>query len=220
MTDKIPESLNKFKAQLERALEQELERAPTAGPLRRVRPRTLVGTTLVLAGLAVVLTLVFTAASSPPAFAVTHNRDGTVSVKLMRLEGLHGANAALAQMHVRVKLVRLAATCSGPPPGPPRNLTWRGSQARIKPWRIPRGRTLVIGVRKDGRMNYSARVAVGAGPDCMQVIPPSCRGPKGNHSNRAIQLTPPAPPDAAGNRTVHQLPAPSCQGAPQLSSKH
>lgn len=79
---------------------------------RRVRPRLLAGTTVGAAGTAVVLALVLSAASSSPAFAVTRNRDGSYSVTLRALSAIPAANARLAKMGVRARLVQVPARCT------------------------------------------------------------------------------------------------------------
>ena len=48
----------------------------------RARPRMLAGTSLGAAGLATAAALIFGAASSSPAFAVTQNHDGTYTVQI------------------------------------------------------------------------------------------------------------------------------------------
>ena len=48
--------------------------------------------------------MLFGASTSPPAFAVTRNPDGTVTVNLMQLSGIAGANKKLAAMGVRAQI--------------------------------------------------------------------------------------------------------------------
>lgn len=150
MNEEIPESLNNFGGELERALKRELGRSPA--PKLRGRPRLLAGTTVAFAAIATALALAFTAASSSPAFAVTRNHDGSVSVRITRLSGVAGANARLKTLHIHARFVQMAAGCTQGPIPPTNDLVraagkWRVAQTNIKPWRIPRGRTLVIVVR-------------------------------------------------------------------------
>ncbi len=115
----------------------------------RARPGVLAGSTLGLAGMGTALALVLGAASTSPAFAVTPNRDGTVTVRIIRSAGIAGANARLSALHVRARVVQVA--CPTAPiqgaPGP----TGALPQARIDPRKIPPGGTLTIAAwRADG----------------------------------------------------------------------
>jgi hypothetical protein len=77
----------------------------TARPHRRPsRPQLLAGTTAGLAAMATAAALLFSASTSPPAFAVTRNPDGTVTVNLMHSSGIAGANEKLAAMGVRAQI--------------------------------------------------------------------------------------------------------------------
>ena len=77
--------------------------------VRWARPRVVgAGAGLaVLAALAAVLVLSATASS--PAYAVTRNADGTVTVKLLRVSGIPAANQKLVTMGVRARIVRAVA---------------------------------------------------------------------------------------------------------------
>ena len=79
--------------------------------VRRARPRVLAGTTVGLALAGVASVLVLSAASSPSAFAVSRNADGTVTVKLQRIAAIHGANAKLAALGIRARLVEVVPGC-------------------------------------------------------------------------------------------------------------
>ena len=81
----------------------ELARTERAGHTHRraIRPQLLAGTTVGLAAVATGAALLFGASTSPPAFAVTRNPDGTVTVNLTRPSGIAGANEKLAAMGVR-----------------------------------------------------------------------------------------------------------------------
>ncbi len=76
----------------------------TDQPRRVTRPRLLAGTTVGLAAIAVAAALLLGASTSPPAFAITRNHDGTVTVNLRKLAGIAGANAKLAAMGVRAQI--------------------------------------------------------------------------------------------------------------------
>lgn len=209
MSNDIPESLKKFEGQLERAVKRRLELA--SARRRRARPRILAGTTLAVAGLAAALVLVLSAASSPPAFALTRNHDGSISVTIMRPAGLREANAKLASMKIRARFVPVAIHCgmSGSPP-PPGNWSSKQAPVRIKPWQIRKNRTLVIGVRRNGRTATWSRGSRGPVPGCLPPGPPGRCHPhkgKGTLPNKTLKLKP-------GSRTQVQVPA-----CPQKSMK-
>ena len=70
-------------------------------PWLRGRPRLLAGSTLGLAGAGTALALALTGSAAPPAFAITRNVNGSVLVKISRLESLPEANHQLAAMGIR-----------------------------------------------------------------------------------------------------------------------
>jgi hypothetical protein len=209
VSDDIPTSLTKFEGELERAIKRELARPPAG----RSRPRALVGATLGLAGIATALALVLTAASSSPAFAVNRNDDGTVSVKIMRLEGVREANARLAAMNVPVQLQQ-AIHCAGRVPPPPTLVhPWR---FRFKPGRIPAGRKLVINLRF-GQLRVATKQAgfpprpPGAAPGCLTLIPPP---PCAWRVGRRMNLPLPGPRALRGMRIApRQVAIPNCKAA-------
>jgi hypothetical protein len=82
----------------------ELER-PVHRHRRATRAELLAGTTVGVAAVATTAALLLGASTSPPAFAVTRNPNGTVTVNLMKLSGISGANDKLAAMGVRAQIV-------------------------------------------------------------------------------------------------------------------
>jgi hypothetical protein len=75
---------------------------------RAIRPHLLAGTAVGLAAMATAVALLLGPSTSPPAFAVTRNPNGTVTVHLMRLSGIAGVNERLAAMGVRAQIAALA----------------------------------------------------------------------------------------------------------------
>ena len=90
----------------------ELARAERRGRKhsRATRPRLLAGTTVGVAAIATAAAVLLGASTSPPAFAVTRNPDGTVTVSLKQPSGIAGANRQLAAMGVRAQIAAQAKT--------------------------------------------------------------------------------------------------------------
>jgi hypothetical protein len=130
-TTPIPPSLERFGDELSRAAHRELSNPP--GPARvragRHRPRLLAGGTLGLAGVGAAVALALSAVSSTPAFAVTKNDDGSVTVQINQTSAITQANAKLTAMgieeQVTIYMAYGPAARSGPvscTPAPGTNL--------------------------------------------------------------------------------------------------
>jgi hypothetical protein len=106
---------------------------------RTSRPRLLAGTSVGLAATATAAAVLLGASTSPAAFAVTRNPDGTVTVNLMQPSGIAGANRKLAAMGVRAQIELQAKT-------PPRLVCPGGTAPTITfdPARIPSRQVLMI----------------------------------------------------------------------------
>ncbi len=164
-------------------------RRPAAKHAWRSRPRMLAGTTLGLAGIGTAAALLLGAASSSPAFAVTRNSDGTVSVSIDRLSGIAGANQKLASLGIRAKAVAVGVGCDsnwtvsrqeigGPGSfkrGHARPVSRKlaavraAAAAKIDPGKIPAGRTVVIAAWRAGQQVhvYASRAVAGPPPPCL-----------------------------------------------------
>ncbi len=106
---------------------------------RAPRPQLLAGSTVGLAAMATAAVLLLGASTSSPAFAVTRNPDGTVTVDLMQQSGIAGANERLAAMGVRAQIRALAKQ-------PPTFVCPSGAAPTITfdPASIPKRQALVI----------------------------------------------------------------------------
>jgi len=129
---------------------------------RRTRPRVLAAGTVAAVAAGTILALLLSATTSPPAFAVNRNPDGTVTVKLIKLSGVAGANQKLAAIGVRAKIVTAweAATfvkgqhpCQGKPAGAVRTLTF-------DPASIPRRQVLVLSTDRAAHLGYYSAASV------------------------------------------------------------
>lgn len=161
---------------------------PAADHRRRQRPKLLAGTTVGLAGVGTAVALIVSAAGSSPAFAVTRNNDGTVTVWIKRIDGIAGANARLEALGVRARAVAVAVGCKPPPgvtvkPGrliaaPKVHGNWTSARqvviARFDPKKIPSGRTLVLPAVRAGKEVRidPVRAVRGAAPPCLATFAP------------------------------------------------
>lgn len=218
-----------FKDHLWRELVREhgAELAQTPAPRsrsRRRRPRLLAGTTVGLAGLGTTLALALSAAGTSPAFAVTRNHDGTWSVTVRTLDAVPLANARLAALNLRARLVAVADGCGAPVPAK----VWaQRSQLlvhgiRFDATQIPPGKTLVVAAFRAGaRVEVSpAHLVPGAAPRCLPAVITQCligkaatiraAGGSGSSGNSGVVTVQPAFHANSGNSgAVITRPTPS-----------
>jgi hypothetical protein len=118
-----------------------------------------------LTAAAVAGALTFTASTSPPAYAVVVNPNGSVTLTINELIGVSGANAQLARLGVRARVARIEPHCAAHnhfirvrfpihadmPVVPELLRHGRGPFGRLRmiihPGEIPRGDTLLMTVR-------------------------------------------------------------------------
>jgi hypothetical protein len=125
---------------------------------RRPRRGLLAGTTFVAAAAVAVLALVLGGTSTSPAYAVNTNHDGSITLTINRLNGIHGANVRLSSLGVRAVAIQVPAACRA-----------ALAVARFDPRRIPVGKTLVIAAWRAGhsiRLS-SARISQAGAPACL-----------------------------------------------------
>ena len=147
------------------------------GPARR---RLLAGTSLGLAGAATAAALALTAGTAPPAFAVTSNANGTVTVTINQIAGIAGVNSELAALGVSARAVPIVQGCTasvqplpkGTAPGavlPAPNM----QSFTITPSAIPAGDTVVLAARQSGGAVQTTNALVqGAAPACVAAATP------------------------------------------------
>jgi hypothetical protein len=109
-----------------------------------------------------ILALLLGATTSPPAFAVNRNPDGTVTVKLIKLSGVAGANQKLAAIGVRARIVTALEAarfvkgqhpCQGKPAGAVRTITF-------DPASIPRRQVLMLATDRAAHLGYYSAASV------------------------------------------------------------
>jgi hypothetical protein len=142
----------------------------------RSRPALITGTALAATGLALAAVLAFTATTStPPAYAVTTNPDGTVTVTLNDISALTGLNAELARDGLDARAVPLTATCPvhAPLVSMPSGTDPSTYTVTLVPADIPAGYTAVVGASE----NASGQVVLLQGavrppvPTCVNSTP-------------------------------------------------
>lgn len=153
--------MTKFEEHLWREFEREHGDAltemhrPSATHTRLARPRLVVGAGLGLAGAVGVIVLLLGTTTVSPAFAVTRNHDGTVSISIKGSSGVAGANAELNHLGIRARVMSQAPsgcqpTLSHPPGGQaapaPSQATREIANAHwtINPRQIPKDSTLAL----------------------------------------------------------------------------
>jgi hypothetical protein len=162
---------------------------PPTKRTRRAGPRLLAGTSVALAAAVTAVALLLSAASSPPAFAVNRNADGTYTVTLQQFAAIHGANAKLASLGIRARLVEFTTGCTVKALPPAAVHAMRLAQsvagraapqtatARLDPRKIPPGKWQVIpAYRVRGTVQVEKpHLIQGQAPACIStVVAPPC----------------------------------------------
>jgi hypothetical protein len=147
----------------EAVLRRLLAGGPPVAPTRRRRPariRLFAGATVAAAALAAGLVILLGSSATSPAFAVTRNPNGTITVHLIRVAGIAGANDKLAALGVRARIVSLVDMtayvaslhpCRGEPAGVARTIT-------IDPATIPRRQVVLLTADQAARLDYYGSV--------------------------------------------------------------
>jgi hypothetical protein len=166
--------------------------SPPTDPRRRVTARrTLLagGATLAVAA-AIAGTLV--ARNGTPAYAVTKNPDGTITLAVYQTSGIAGANARLRQLgDKQVFVVPIKPGCPRPPapavsPRGHRITTGtavsRDGSVTVNAQGIPAGDILVVGVGASGHTRFGVGIITSPpAPSCVNA-PPAPPGSSGSGS--------------------------------------
>lgn len=134
-------------SQLVREHGDQLQLPTIAARPHRRRPALITGTALA-AAIATAAALVLTATTSTPAYAVTDNSDGTVTVTLHDIQAITALNAALARDGIAARAIPLTADCPihGFPNPMPAGTSPSAYTITIVPAEIPTGYTAVLAV--------------------------------------------------------------------------
>jgi hypothetical protein len=162
------------------------DRAPRGG--RALRAAILSGTALATAGATTAAVLALTATSTPPAFAVTDNNDGTITVTLREISAVSGLNAEFTRRGLNARAVPFSATCpvKGYANALPAGTTLDNSfTITIDPRMIPDGYTAVVAATQtaSGTVELTQGAVPSPAPSCFSTEVPT-----------RIPLTGPIPP--------------------------
>jgi hypothetical protein len=161
---------------------------PRVARRRLRRPALLTGTALGTAGVATAAVLALTATTSAPAFAVTDNADGTVTVTLKHISAISALNAELAHDAIPAKAVPLTATCPtrGVPHYMPAGTNPSTYTITIVPREIPAGYTAVLAASEhsSGQVELLQGAVPSPAPACFNSAVPVF------HRRSATNLTP------------------------------
>jgi hypothetical protein len=154
---------------------------------RKHRPVTpallLTGGAVGLAAVASAALLVVSASTSSPAFAVTRNANGTITVDLMKLSGIAHANGRLAAMGVPAHITVSAKS-------PPQLVCPGGAAPTITfdPARIPHRSVLVINPDQLSGQAALLKASTSDGNTTVHLIPASSVGGKIRTPSMTVQF--------------------------------
>jgi hypothetical protein len=159
-------------------------------PHRR-RPALITGTALAAAIAAAAVVLALIATTSTPAFAVTTNSDGTVTVTLNDVKAITALNAELTRDGIAARAIPLTADCPvhGFPNPMPAGTNPSTYTITIVPAEIPPGYTAVLAVGE----NASGQIALAQGafrspvPVCFNTTPMVLRPIDAGHVPPALK---------------------------------
>jgi hypothetical protein len=140
------------------------------------RPALITTTALATGGVVATVVLAFSASTSaPPAYAVTTNADGTVTVTLNDISAITGLNAELARDGVNARAIPMTASC---PSHAPLVMMPAGTDPStytmtIVPSMIPAGSTAVLaaGQTASGQVELLQGAARPPVPACVNSTP-------------------------------------------------
>ncbi len=150
--------------------------AASSTPRRTRRPAVLASAAMTTAGVAAAAVLVLTATTStPPAYAVTTDSDGTVTVTLNDISAVTALNAELARDGIPAKAVPVTATCPhrGFPNAMPAGVNPSTYTITIDQADIPAGYTAIVAASEDssGQVKLAMGTSPSPGPSCINSTP-------------------------------------------------
>jgi hypothetical protein len=146
----------------------------------RMRPLALTAGAAGVIGVGTAMAIALTATTSAPAYAVTENSDGTISVTIHDVTGVTGANTELAALGVRARALTFGPDCTQqehPDPTHPRvygTMLVRSptpDEVTIQPSAIPVGDTMVLAAKiaDNGRVVVRIGLVLSPAPSCFRI---------------------------------------------------
>lgn len=188
-------------------------RAPRARRLRRTA--ILSGTALATAGATTAAVLALTASATPPAFAVTDNGDGTITVTLREISAVSALNAEFERRGLNARAVPFSATCpvKGYANRLPVGTNIDTFTITLNPGLVPNGYTAVVAATQtsSGRVELTQGAVPSPAPSCFSTEVPT-----------QIPLKGPIPPaiQAQIRKIQREVAAKRAAEARRASSKH
>jgi hypothetical protein len=141
---------------------------------RRRRPALITGTALAATSLTAAAVLGFNASTSTaPAYAVTTNADGTVTVTLHDISSLTAINTELVHDGIRARAVPLTASCArrGFPITMPAGTNPNTYTITIVQADIPAGYTAIVAASENSSGQVKLGTSPSPGPSCVNSTP-------------------------------------------------
>ena len=187
-------------------------------PARRTVPRPvwLAAGVVGMAGAVTAGLAVF--GSGTPAYAVTPNGDGTVTISINQMTGVDGANGALRNLGDRVVVVPVRPGCPSldslktakPVPGQATSLRLGVSgqdggsgTITVDAHGVPAGDTMVVAVIQAGRgIEVTSELITGPAPRCVSILPVPKTG-AGSGQRSGVVTSAGAPGPDSGSSSGH-----------------
>ena len=178
-------------SQLVREHGDQMQLPPRTAQRSRRRPGLITGTALATAATAAAAAVIFTATTSTPAYAVSRNSDGTVTVTLGDVAAITALNTELVRDGIAARAVPLTADCPihGFPNPMPAGTNPSTYTITIVPADIPAGYTAVLAVGE----NASGQIALAQGafpspvPVCFNSTPIALHPIDMSHASPALK---------------------------------
>jgi hypothetical protein len=163
----------------------------TSSTRRLRRPTVLAGAALSTAGLAAAAVLAFSATTTTPAYAVTTNSDGTVTVTLNDIAAITALNAELTRDGIAARAIPLTADCPvhGFPNPMPAGTNPSTYTITIVPREIPAGYTavLAVGENPSGQISLAQGAFPSPVPVCFNSTPKVLHPIDMSHASPALK---------------------------------
>lgn len=151
--------------------------SPATAPTKRTGSRRRFGRVKILAGSSVALAVfggamvfLLAGATSPPAYAVTPNPDGSVTVTINQIAGISAANTQLTSLGIHAVVVPMTASCQSTVDVVRIGVSNPATATEtVVPDMIPQGDTAILGAAQTstGTVELALGEVSGAVPACL-----------------------------------------------------